>query len=172
MPGRAPAAYARALGLPDPNGEGARRVNQTQRWLAKHRYIDRDASHRPPLIAILKCDGSGSPWEGREGTRWITIPIELWANGWIRSLSGRALALYIVLRELTGGRTAGTSVPRGRRAEYGFSYETWKRGCDELEESGLLRVGSSTVSDDEDWGLRVQRNVYFLVPDALKRQAA
>lgn len=172
LPGRAPSAYARALDLPDPAGEGARRVNQSQRWLANHRYIARDTSCRPATVAILKCDGSGQPWEGREGNRWITIPIELWADGWILSLSGRALALYIVIRELTGGRPAGTSVPKRRRAEYGFSYDTWKRGGDELEEAGLLRVGSDIVSDDEDWGLRVPRNVYFLVPDALKRQSS
>lgn len=160
-------AFARLLALPDPAKEGARRINQAQRWLTDNKYISRDTTCRPVEMAVLHCDGSGRPWVVGGG-RWITLPIDLWSNGWLLALSGRALTLYIVLRELTGGKSAGASVPRRRRAEYGLSYDTWKRGCDELVERGLLEVTTETVTEDEDWGLRVQRNVYRLIPDALE----
>lgn len=162
-------AFAKTLDLADPEKEGARRVNQSQRWLAQYNYISRDTTQRPMVVTILNCDRSGTPWSGASGKRWITVPLELWTNGWILELSGRGLALYIVLRELTGGKAAGASVPGRRRKEYGLSYETWKRGCDELEELGLLQVERERVSDDEDWGLQVHRNVYRLIPDGLTR---
>ncbi len=166
---RAAPGYARMLDMADPEGEGSRRVNGAQRWLASQKYISRDATQQPPEITMLRCDRSGRPWVV-SGKRWITIPLEMWTNGWIVALSGRALAIYLVLREVTGGRADGASVPRRRRAEYGLSPDTWKRGCDELVAHGLIEVTPQLVSDDEDWGLRVKRNVYRVIPGGLSKE--
>lgn len=163
-------AYARMLDLADPEVEGARRVNGAQRWLAKHKYISRDTTRQPPAMAMLRCDGSERPWSV-SGKRWVTVPIALWQNGWIVALSGRALAIYLVLREVTGGRTGGASIPRRRRAEYGLSPDTWRRGCAELVAHGLIEVTTELVTDDEDWGAKVSRNVYRVLPGGLDKEA-
>jgi hypothetical protein len=99
------------------------------------------------------------------GGRWITLPIGLWANGWIHAMSGRALTIYVVLRELTGGRPDGDTADGRRKRQYGLSDETWARGCADLEDLGLATV--TRVIDRSDPFVRRQPRMKY----RLKNQA-
>ena len=129
-------AYATMLALGDPEGQGARRDKQAQRWLRDAGFIQRvENGTHPPHITLLPL-----PERGEWGGRWITLPIGLWSNGWIQVMSGRALTLYVVLRELTGGRPDGDTADGRRKRQYGLSDETWARGTTELPDLGLAHV--------------------------------
>ena len=161
------ATYARMLDLDDPDGQGPRRVNQAQRWLRDAGYIQRiENGTHPPLITVLPV-AAQEDWGGR----WITVPIELWSNGGIHVLSGRALAVYVVLRDLTGGRSGGATADGRRKRQYGLSDETWARGVRELQAQGL--AVTERIVDRPDAFARGQLRVkYELVPDALRRLPA
>ena len=64
-------AYATMLDIDDPEGNGARRVNQAQRWLADAGFIQRipNGTH-PPHMVILPLPVVAD-WSGR----WITLPL-------------------------------------------------------------------------------------------------
>ena len=164
------ASYARLLGLEEPTTLGARRVSEALKWLVDAQLIavEQSGRGRPPVITILDPSGGGGERPAREA-RYITIPIAMWSQGWIATLSGRALAVYVVLRELTGGRPDGASADLYRKQEYGLSDDTWSRAGEELRRFGLLEVGQSV--DYVEFGQTRVRNRYRLVPDALEKQA-
>lgn len=152
--------YARMLGLNDPESQGARRVNQAQRWLRDEGFIQRvENGTHPPYITLLDIPSTGE-WGGR----WITLPLDLWQNGWIHALSGRALTLYVVLRELTGGRPGGSTADGTRKRQYGLSDETWARGVADLEDLSLASV--TPILDSTDPFTRAQRRLKYQLKDA------
>lgn len=156
-------AYATMLDIDDSEGNGARRVNQAQRWLADVGFIQRipNGTH-PPHMVILPLPVVAD-WSGR----WITLPLGLWSNGWIHVMSGRALMLYIVLRELTGGR-GGTTADGRRKAEYGLSDETWARGLEDLQ---ALKLAEATrVIDRSDPFSRHQPRLKYELKDGILAQ--
>jgi hypothetical protein len=158
-------AFAEMHGLTDPFGSGAGRVNKAQRWLRDHGYITREENGTHPPTITVQDVSTGYNW----GARWITLPIELWQNGWINHLSVRALTMYVVLRELTGGRPNGATAPGRRKHQYRLSPETWARGTAELEELGLASVES--ITDRPNAFARPQRrNRYWLDPEGLIRE--
>lgn len=151
-------AYATMLALEDPNGQGARRVNQAQRWLRDAGFIQRvENGTHPPHITVLEL-----PPRGDWGGRWITLPIGLWSNGWIHVMSGRALMMYVVLRELTGGRPGGSTADGRRKRQYGLSDETWARGTADLETLDLAHV-SQVIDSSDAFSRRQPRLKYELV---------
>lgn len=157
-------AYATMLALEDPDGQGARRVNQAQRWLRDAGFIQRvENGTHPPHIVLLPLEARGD-WGGR----WITLPIGLWSNGWIQVLPGRALVLYIVLRELTGGRPDGATADGRRKRQYGLSDETWARGTADLEALGLAQV-SRVIDNSDPFSRRQPRLKYRLEDGAMSR---
>lgn len=161
------AAYAMMLALPDPEGQGARRVNQAQRWLRDEGFIQRvENGTHPAHITLLPI-----PARGDWGGRWITLPITLWSNGWIQVLSGRALTLYVVLRELTGGRPKGDTADGRRKRQYGLSDETWARGSEELVNLGLAEV-KRVIDGSDAFSRRQPRLKYRLIDDATSKLPA
>ncbi len=160
------AAIAENLGFPA--SLGVRRVNGALKKLEAMKLISVES---PPGLTrtfeILNPDGSGEQWSDRAvGDRWITLPIALWRRGWLLSLSGRALAILIVLKELTGGRKDHKASADGlRKRAYGFSDETWKRACDELEARGLLTTVMKPEKNSQ--GEPRRRLVYQLHLDVL-----
>jgi len=157
-------AYATMLALNDPEGQGARRVNQAQRWLRDAGFIQRiENGTHPPHITLLPL-----PDRGEWGGRWITLPIELWSNGWIQVMSGRALALYVVLRELTGGRPDGATADGRRKRQYGLSDETWARGTADLGVLDLVK-NSRVIETSDPFSRRQPRLKYQLTDDRMTR---
>ena len=158
---------AAMLGLNDPDGAGARRVNKAFADLEKLNLVrrDREPGHVPETT-VLNPAGTGKEWSDVRMQRpYITLPIALWERGWFIALSGRAIALLIVLRELTGGRVKnGAWVDGIRKRQYGFSDDTWTRACRELREAGLLDVREDVFSSR---GEPRRRNNYTLRLDRL-----
>jgi hypothetical protein len=119
-----------------------------------------------PQATVLDPAGSGKEWNALKLSRpYITLPIDLWRRGWFIALSGRALAILIILRELTHGRTSnGAWVDGIRKRQYGLSDDTWTRGTRALREAGLLNVKEEVFSSQ---GEPRRRNVYTLHLDRL-----
>jgi hypothetical protein len=154
-------AYAQMLALDDPEGQGARRVNQAQRWLRDEGFIQRiENGTHPPHITLLPLPATGE-WGGR----WITLPLDIWNNGWIHVMSGRALMLYVVLRELTGGRPGGSTAPGRRKRQYGLSDETWARGLADLEDLAL--ASATPVVEKADAFSRPQPRLRYRLEGAV-----
>ena len=158
---------AAMLNLRDVEKAGARRVSKAYSDLETRSLIRAD--RKPgyvPTMAVLDPTGTGKEWDALKlkGT-YITLPIGLWRRGWFIALSGRALALLIILRELTQGRTSnGAWVDGIRKRQYGLSDDTWTRGTQELREAGLLEVKEEVYSSQ---GEPRRRNVYILHLDRL-----
>ncbi|RFU19156.1 hypothetical protein [Geodermatophilus marinus] len=156
--------WAHALGLADPERGGARRVSDALDWLERNDFIrlGRRPGY-PSSVTLLDARGGGGPYRSRVEageSRWIVVPLGLWRQEWIVVLSGSALALFLVLIELTGGRTKPASLESGRHNQYGLSTDTWRRASKELSEVGLLSVGRITEGRDLD--VRRTRNTYLL----------
>jgi len=164
---------AACLDFPDPPTVGARRVNAAFKALASDdlRLI---AIKAPPgrtrTLEILNPDGSGLAWDDTKlRAPYITLPITLWRKGWLLALSGRAVAILIVLKELTAGRKSdGAWVDGIRKRQYGFSDDTWTRASKELKDRGLLTVERHTYQSQ---GEPRQRNLYQLNLDVLEKYA-
>lgn len=162
---------AAMLDLRDPEGAGGKRVAKALRDLENVERengstlslveVDRPAG-RVPTVKVLNPDGSGQEWTDRKlGNVYITLPIALWRNGWLIALSGRALALLVILRELTGHRkTVDSAWCSGiRKRQYGLSDDTWTKATRELVDAGLLSIRSEVYSSN---GEPRRRNVYTL----------
>jgi hypothetical protein len=128
---------AAMLNLDDPARNGARRINDALQWLhAKGFLVRTPRPGRTPHLQLLR-PGSVAIGSGR----YVSLPIDIWEQGWLYVLSARALALYLVLREATGGRPEqAATLPGGRKSQYDLSPDTWTRATRELEEAGLLAV--------------------------------
>lgn len=161
LPARTARGLASMLNLPEDTGP--RQINAALNWLEKNQLLRRDReTGKPSQITLLKPDGSGEEWPAISERRWVTIPIELWTKGWILRLNGRCLAVYVALRELTGGKGAEGEVMVGhRKVQYGMSDDTWTRATKELEDLGLLTAKPEVYGDD-DWNRR-RRKRYRLM---------
>ena len=145
-----------------PGSTGPRQINAALKWIEAKQLLRRDREvGKPSEVTLLMPDGSGEEWPAPAERRWVTIPIEMWQKGWILRLNGRSLAVYVALRELTGGNGTDGGVMDGhRKTQYGLSDDTWTRATEELQNLGLLPVTSEIYGDDY-WEKR-RRNRYRL----------
>jgi hypothetical protein len=163
-------AWAQALGLDDPERNGARRVNDAIDWLAKHNFLE---SHRrrgtPGSVRLLSQAGTGGLYtRPTVKGRYVTVPLGLWDQGWIARLSGAALALLIVLIDVQAGRPAPGWVSPERARLYDLSPDTWTKGVRELEAFDLVSVAKQPQGDTFDY--RRMRNVYSVQGKLLQAQ--
>lgn len=159
----APSHFAEMLGYDDlaegtkPPGSGTRRVQRAMNALEQHGYIEltKQSGHHPKIAVVHPAGQMVAPY--------ITLPIEFWKNGWIVALSARALAVYLALRLMAGGRKKqgeGLHVSPYDRSRFRLSDDTWQRGTKDLRTEGLLETRTGIV---ETRGLRSRhRNVYYL----------
>lgn len=153
---------AAMLDLSEPDAAGGRRVSKAFKDLADVELVERvRVPGHVPSTKILNPAGNGKAWDAASLEKpYITLPIELWHRGWIVALSGRALALLIILRELTSGREGGRGWADGtRKRQYGISDDTWTRGTKELVDAGLLEVTEQVYAS---YGEPRRRNIYKL----------
>lgn len=153
---------AAMLNLRDVERAGARRASKAFADLESRSLvrIDRKPGY-VPTTTILDPTGTGKEWDALKlEDVYITLPIALWRRGWFIALSGRAVALLIILRELTQSRATKEAWVDGiRKRQYGLSDDTWTRGTRELREAGLLEVREDVYSSQ---GEPRRRNVYRL----------
>ncbi|MEV1158585.1 hypothetical protein AB0J27_24615 [Micromonospora chokoriensis] len=158
-PGR---AWAELLDLPDPGVNGARRIGDALSWLSDARLLKLD--RRPGLpsdITLLNPSGDGRKYAWNSG-RYISLPLDVWTQGWILSLSGTAVALLLVLLEMQGGRAIHDPpwLTGLQRKRYGLSDDTWTRAAKELESSQLLTV--RRIPQGKEFDYRRLRNTYWV----------
>jgi hypothetical protein len=80
-------------------------VSRNLKWLSNEHFIALDPRPgRPASITLLDAGGSGGQYiRPMEEGRYVGIPVELWTQGWILTLSATALALLFALVEHQGG---------------------------------------------------------------------
>ena len=164
VPG-SPSSWAQALGLEDPLVNGARRVRDAMTWLAKQQFIRVDKTPgKEPECVLLSPLGTGGDYERPSpAARYIRVPATMWQNGWIVTLSGTALAMWLILAEMQGGREDQDVwvQPDEARERYGLSEDTFTSGISEIERHGLVKVTKQPQGAD-DWHYNRLRNAYRL----------
>jgi hypothetical protein len=167
-------AWARILALPDPSGNGARRVADAEDALSSLRLISLERrSGQAPVVRLLQPSGSGKPFVD-PGAPYVRIPLDLWVNRWIWHLSGSELAVLIALIDLCGGKGrngigGAQSLMAVAPDRYGMSEDTWRLASSRLAELGLVTTERLTVRVDLNTP-RVQK-VYELKLDTLETPA-
>lgn len=180
--------WAMLIGLDDPAGRGAARVNAAIRTLTKAGYLRADRKPGlPSRLYLMNETGNGAPYskpsdywapggerseEGNDRFRYTGLPSEFWTNGWMSVLGGSAVAMYLALLQQSNVR-AGKPVrsnfwfsPSVAARRYGLTDITRSKGLRELEKHRLIvisqRVTGRTLSH-----LRV-RNTYSVDIERLK----
>lgn len=184
-------AWAALLGLPDPEGRGARRVSEAFSWLESNRFIAVEVRPgHPSRITLLREVGDGSAYSVpgadynklRGGVsedilavhRYVQLPATFWVNGWLAVLSTPAVAMLLVLLLEVGGRDESTEVwfsPRMASLKYSLSEDTRLAGVNELRRAGLVTIKRRDTNPDP-FAVRRLRNVYRLNPDRFELPAS
>jgi hypothetical protein len=186
--------WAELLGLPDPEGNGARRINDAIGWLGAHHFLEiRQRPGQPTTLILLHETGSGEPYTvpgatlvrlrnanaaERSAHRYLNLPSSFWTSGWIGVLSGSAVAMLLVLLLEFGSRRPTTESPDEVREvwfspavaeqRYALSEDTRSAGLRELERYGLVTTRRRRVSPDA-LDFRRLRNTYVLHPETLNQ---
>lgn len=164
---RSPVSWAQMLDLPEPETNGARRVRDGCAWLEDHQLIVME-HHRgkEPTVFLRSALGDGGPYArqaGGGGSRYIRVPVSFWHHGWIVTLSGTALAMWLVLAEMQGGREKEKVwvSPPDARQRYRLSEETFAKGVWELAEHNLVSI-TKEPQGAAQWLYNRYRNGYQL----------
>jgi hypothetical protein len=154
--------WAEMLGLDEPNVLGSRRVSDALDWLNKKAFIELTSKRgTPPTVRLLSATGDGTDFARGRG-QYLRVPLGLWEHKWIVLLSGRELALLLVLLDLQGGRDQSDppSLPGELRRRSGLSDDTWTRATSELQKRGLLTVAKKPQGGPFD--MKRVRNTYWV----------
>lgn len=173
-------AWAALLDLDDPEGRGQRRVRDAIGWLEREGFLRTDRHPgRPMSLQLLMEDGSGEAyfdpapaakqkkgrneaWAGRD--LYVELPATFWTDGWVVRLTGRAIAMLLILREVAfSGKWSWVS-PAKARERYGISEDTWSKGVAELNAHKIIEIRKKTVGE-EIFDFRRVRNTYRLAVD-------
>lgn len=184
-------AWATLLDLPDPEGLGARRVNDAVAWLEDNHFVTvEQRPGQPNRITLLRETGrdlrysipgrayNSAKSRGRDAAylerhRYIQVSPSFWTSGWFAVLSGPGIAMYLVLLAAAGGRSADEEIwfsPNVAKQRYSLSEDTRGAGIDELRRAGLVLVKRRPVSTDV-FDTKRRRNVFQLVPERLSQPA-
>lgn len=176
-------AWARVLDLPDPDGKGARRIQNAAARLAGEDMRLVDLESRPGLtsrIVLLHEDGSGAPYsipKGRFDTAkrrqdtYFNIPTMLWTSGHMQNMSAAALAMLLIILEESRGSTEPQwwSVNTFRH-RFHINKDVRAKGTKELQDRQLVVVGRQKVGEWPGYtgvlNPKKVRNTYQLVNEA------
>lgn len=170
-------AWAGLLDLPDPEGNGQRRIRDAISWLENEGFVSSFREAGRPMVLQLKLeDGSGQAYVDPAGAAskkkqrgktltgsdlYIGLPASFWTDGWLVTLSGRATAMLLVIAHLTfteRDEWAWISPSRARKL-YGLSEDTWTKGIAELRAREIIGIRKKPVGED-DFDFRRVRNTY------------
>jgi len=160
-----PNRWAQLLALTSPTA--SRRVSSNLRWLHSNKFIELTPRQgHPPLITLLDPAGSGGPYaRPLVSQRYISLPLELWSQGWILELSATALALLMVIRDVQQGKSLPRYASRQDRDAYHLSPDTWTRASKELAGHELLEI--RRVPQGGEFDYERMRNLYRVNTDRL-----
>jgi hypothetical protein len=161
--------WAEMLGLDDPEVLGARRVSDALDWLNKKKFIQLTSKRgTPPTVRLLSAAGDGTDFARGRG-QYLRVPLGIWEHKWIVLLSGRELALLLVLLDLQGGRDKSNppSLPGELRRRSGLSDDTWARATAELKARSLLTVKKKP--HEGPFVMKRLRNTYWVHTEVLSQ---
>ncbi len=183
-------AWATLLDLPDPSGNGARRINEAVLWLESQGFVQvAGQPGQPNEITLLNEIGDRQPYEPpgqaynrlrttpaeAEPHRYFQLPNALWTSGWLQVLSGSGLAMLLVLYTELGRRDAATTdlwfSPQQADLRFALSEDTRSKGLRELRAAGLVTASRRSIFPDT-FDFRRLRNVYQLDPAMFAHPAA
>jgi hypothetical protein len=172
-------SWAGLLDLDDPEGNGQRRIRDALKWLDDQQLvkIEREPGH-PMVLQLRREDGSGKNYTDPGGNArqkkskkedvsqddlFLQLPSSFWTDGWLASLSGRAIAMLLVLGEATFWATQEFPwvSPSLARSRYGLSEDTWSKGMRELREHEIIQIRKKPVGED-DFDIIRTRNTFRL----------
>lgn len=173
-------AWAALLDLDDPEVHGQRRVREAIRWLEDAGFLRTERQPgRPMALQLLLEDGSGKEYvdpaplakkkkDSKETIHgsdlFIQLPASFWTEGWATRLSGRAIAMLLVLSEVTFSGPWRWVSPAQARQRYGLSEDTWTKGVTELKAHKIIQIRKTPVGE-EVFDFRRVRNTYKLPLD-------
>lgn len=154
--------WATLIGLEDPAGRGAARVNAAIRTLTDAGYlrVDRRVG-RPSRLFLMDETGNGenytkpsaywAPGVVRSDAvsdryRYTGLPSDFWVNGWICVLSGSAVAMYLALLQQANLRSGEPTrhhfwfSPSVAARRYGLTDITRSKALRELEKHQLITI--------------------------------
>ncbi len=84
----------------------------------------------------------------------MNLPVAFFENGWIVTLSAPAIAMWLITKEMQGGKKSPDQVwvsPALARERYGLSDDTRTEGYHELQQHQLLTIGLTRQGDEWTW---------------------
>lgn len=160
-------AWARLLGLNDPQKNGARAISDAITALeeAGLLHVERRRGW-PPVCTLLRETGEGVPYvrpgpAGPDHSLYFPVPIEFWTSGWAVTLNGPALTAFLVMLDQRGFPRTNQPFwisPRNRAELYDVSEDTLYDGMSTLSQLGLVRV--SRMPQQETFDPTRLRNRY------------
>lgn len=170
--------WARALALPDPRGNGARKIKNALKKLEELNFIELlTIPGKPSIIRLLSESGNGESYETPsryfyekqkigESHVYFKISGKLLIEGHFQQLSGSGLAMLLILAAEEAYKKPVWFSTKEFPKRYGISPATRAKGTKELQENGMLRVSKQYL---DEYGRTVsmktqrRRNVYRLV---------
>ncbi|OZM70291.1 hypothetical protein CFN78_25515 [Amycolatopsis antarctica] len=151
--------WARTLAMADPSAP--RRITSNLKWLHNNKFIAlTPRAGAIPKITLLDPTGTGDAYVRPllSGDTYVTLPLDLWNQGWILKLSPTALALLMVIRDVQQTKDAPRYANRQLHDSYQLSWDTWTRASQELVGHALLET--TRVPQGGDFDYQRMRNLY------------
>lgn len=185
-------AWATLMDLPQPDTNGARRVNEAIKWLQDHNFLTvevipghpnrvtlrdeggTDTPYSVPGEAYNRLKSAGADPSALAAHRYVQIPAPFWTSGWLATLTTPAVAMLLVLLCEQGSQDRDKELwfsPERARNRYGISDETRSIGLNELRRAKIVTTRRRPVGRDM-FDLRRYRNVYVLHLERLSEPAA
>jgi hypothetical protein len=176
-------AWAGLLDLPDPGGNGARRITDGLRVERRPGFPARvfllsdsgtGEDYRPPGDVVEEMQAADHPPNAdyRRNT-WVVLPATFWTKGWLVVLPGVAIAMWLaLLSELGGDRPGAVALwfsPFQAKERFGLSEDSRSAGFNALEQYGLVTSSRRSINPDV-WDFRRMRKVYRMRPTRLGRR--
>ena len=173
--------WAELLGLPDPGGNGERRIRQAMRDLSDRRLLKvRGRGGQPSVLQPLNDAGDGKKYSlpstayqrqksADPGHLWrheyFKIPSALWTEGYMAQLSGPGLAMLLVLLSQQRPHRPEVWIVRSTAdQQFGLSERTRNKGLDELRGLDLISTEMASIDDQgRTFGFSRRRNVHTVL---------
>lgn len=165
-----PRYWARMFGMSD--AAASRRITSNLRWLHDNKFISlTPRAGNVPQITLLESSGLGGPYvRPTSADTYISLPLDLWNQGWILKLSATELAFLMVIRDVQQAQDQPRYATRERHDSYHLSWDTWTRATKTLKDLELLEV--TRIPQGGDFDYYRMRNLYRANLERLKTQPA
>ncbi len=158
-----------ALALDRENAGAASTVSRNLTWLVKQKFVDTERRGRDLLVYRLQESGSGKKYT-QPTSSFFYFRFDYFTKGWHNKLSLAGTTVLLIALAMSRYKP-WFDLPTERGYEwFAISPDTLRRGLDELQEHGLLRVNQRAVRNHRARGGVTRRNEYALLGDFITPQ--